>query len=669
MQDSEVRSALLSTGLINQYQLEYADEWVKRSQGSFLNAVLELRLINEVSLLKYLATLEKTKYVSSEKLSKLKFSQRVLSYISSERAQRLGAIPIFIEPESGAVVFVMSYPFDEEKVEEVKNLIQGIGVNIYVALPSVINALIKKGFFNDASAFDNIQESIYEDIDYLVRMLFRESDETSSNEKEEFKDETDLSESQEIEISPLIAELPDIILKEDTKDIVVDSKSSDRVTGLWALADEKLLELINTFANILDTIKGGQKGHSSLVARKSVSLAERLGATREELFYIELAAYLHETGKRSDMHITLLSMHSDERYVESARSSYNLPQTLFSKVNLPSETINILSHIYEFYDGSGIPDGLSQEKIPRGSRVISLVDSFEDLIHNPDNYAGKTFDINTAVNILRMNADILFDPKYVDMFAQILTNEEVKKRLLAASPWVMVADPDTENASMLDFKLTQQGFNVVVVRDTEKAKEVLKNTNFDLIITEVDITPNDGFDFIYSIRKDSRYSNIPVIILSKVSDPASVERGLNLGVVDYITKPYSQDVFVLKAKKTIENFNQQRSYEEKRQRGVSGSLSEISIPDILQILSNARRTGLLSISSSRGTGEIYLDSGRVVDAIYGGLRGEEAFYHIVGWEDGTFSLDPDVLMLGSTINRSTDGLIMEGLRRLDESKK
>ncbi len=90
---------------------------------------------------------------------------------------------------------------------------------------------------------------------------------------------------------------------------------------------------------------------------------------------------------------------------------------------------------------------------------------------------------------------------------------------------------------------------------------------------------------------------------------------------------------------------------------------------MLQILSNARRTGLLSISSSRGTGEIYLDSGRVVDAIYGGLRGEEAFYQIVGWEDGTFSLDPDVLMLGATINRSTDGLIMEGLRRLDESKK
>jgi len=68
-------------------------------------------------------------------------------------------------------------------------------------------------------------------------------------------------------------------------------------------------------------------------------------------------------------------------------------------------------------------------------------------------------------------------------------------------------------------------------------------------------------------------------------------------------------------------------------------------------------------------GEIYLDSGRVVDAIYSGLRGEEAFYQIIGWEDGTFNLDPDVLMLGSTINRSTDGLIMEGLRRLDESKR
>ncbi len=668
MQDSEIRDALLQLGLINQYQLEYADEWVKRSQTSFINAVLELRLINEVSLLKHLATLEKTKYVSTEKLSKLKFSQRVLSYISSERAKRLNAMPIYIEPESGAVVFVMSYPFESQRIEEIKNIMQGISVNIYVALPSAIEALIKKGFFNDASAFDNIQESVYEDIDRIVRTMFAEKEDNKRADQVQSKVLPDISLDSETELSPLIAELPDIMLKEDTKDIVVD-KSSGKVTGIWALSDEKLLELINTFANILDTMKGGQKGHSSAVAKKAVSLAERLGAPREEIFCIELAAYLHETGKRSDMHITLLSMHSDDKYMEAARSSYNLPVSLFSKINLPQETVNILTHLYEFYDGSGIPEGLTQDKIPRGSRIISIIDSFEDLIHNPDNYAGKTFDVNTAINILRMNADILFDPKYVSIFAQILTNEEMKKKILAASPWVLVADPDPENSSMLDFKLTQQGFNVVVVKDTEKAKEALKNTTFDLIISEVDITPNDGFDFIYSIRKDSRFSNIPIIILSKVSDPASVERGLNLGVIDYITKPYSVDVFVLKAKKTIENYNQQRSYEEKKQRGVSGSLSEISIPDILQILSNARRTGLLSITSNKGTGEIYLDSGRVVDAIFGGLRGEEAFYQIVGWEDGTFSLDPDVLMLGSTINRSTDGLIMEGLRRLDESKK
>jgi response regulator RpfG family c-di-GMP phosphodiesterase len=664
MQDKEIREALLSMGLINQYQLEYADEWVRRSQTSFLNAVLELRLINEVSLLKYLATVEKTKYVSSEKLSRLKFSQRVLSYISSERAQRLNAMPIYIEPESGSVVFVMSYPFDSQRVEEIRNIMQGMPINIYVALPAAINALIKKGFFNDASAFDNIQESIYEDIDRQVRMLFKEEGETPSVKREEEKG----SREAESELSPLIAELPDTMLKEDTKDIVMD-KSRDKVSGLWALADERLLELVNTFASILDTIKGGQKGHSSMVAKKSVSLAERIGLPREERFFIELASYLHEVGKRSDIHITLLSMHSDDKYVEAAKTSYNLPVNLFSKVNLPSEVGNILSHIYEFYDGSGIPDGLSGDKIPAGSRIIAIVDAFEDLIHNPDNYASKTFDISTALNILKMNSEVLFDPKYVNIFSQILTSEEMKKKILAASPWVLIADPDPENSSMLDFKLTQQGFNVVVVRDTEKAKEAVKNNNFDLIITEVDITPNDGFEFIYSIKRDSRCASIPVIILSKVSDPASVERGLNLGVIDYITKPYSVDVFVLKVKKTIENFNQQRSFEEKKQRGVSGSLSEISIPDILQILSNARRTGLLTITSSKGVGEIYLDSGRIVDAIYSGLRGEEAFYQIIGWEDGTFNLDPDVLMLGATINRSTDGLIMEGLRRLDESKR
>ena len=67
-----------------------------------------------------------------------------------------------------------------------------------------------------------------------------------------------------------------------------------------------------------------------------------------------------------------------------------------------------------------------------------------------------------------------------------------------------------------------------------------------------------------------------------------------------------------------------------------------------------------------GNGEIGFSEGQIVDARLGSVRGEEAFYQMLTLADGEFRIDPDYKLTERTIDVSPEGLVLEGMRRLDE---
>src|SRR6185312_11517499 len=115
------------------------------------------------------------------------------------------------------------------------------------------------------------------------------------------------------------------------------------------------------------------------------------------------------------------------------------------------------------------------------------------------------------------------------------------------------------------------------------------------------------------------------------------QRAFELGVVDYVTKPASADVLVAKLKALLE---QRATASPRSTRGVSGSLREMSLPDMVQVLFHGRKSGNLKIRAPGGAGEIHFSEGNIVDAHWGDLRGEPAFYAMVRLTDGDFGLDP-----------------------------
>ena len=108
-------------------------------------------------------------------------------------------------------------------------------------------------------------------------------------------------------------------------------------------------------------------------------------------------------------------------------------------------------------------------------------------------------------------------------------------------------------------------------------------------------------------------------------------------------------------------------------RAMSGNIEEIPLPDLLQLFSTSKRTGVLTLKGPQGSGEIYLRKGQIyfatIDDAYD-LSPLKAAYRILTWEKGAFELDSsESKTVLEEITESTEGLLMEGMRLLDEFRR
>lgn len=97
-----------------------------------------------------------------------------------------------------------------------------------------------------------------------------------------------------------------------------------------------------------------------------------------------------------------------------------------------------------------------------------------------------------------------------------------------------------------------------------------------------------------------------------------------------------------------------------------GSLKELPLPDIIQLVSVSGKTGKFTLARENERGYIYLKAGQMVDAQVGELIGEEAIYALAIWNQGEFQFAPGEEAARQTINKTNTNLLMEAARRLDE---
>jgi uncharacterized protein DUF4388 len=97
-----------------------------------------------------------------------------------------------------------------------------------------------------------------------------------------------------------------------------------------------------------------------------------------------------------------------------------------------------------------------------------------------------------------------------------------------------------------------------------------------------------------------------------------------------------------------------------------GSLAELHLPDIIQLISVSGKTGVFHLTDGSLRGQIYLHEGKIVHAHLDDASGEEAVYALAIWSQGDFKFEPGVATELRTIAKSNTNLLMEAARRLDE---
>ncbi|HPP76941.1 response regulator, partial [Methanospirillum sp.] len=109
---------------------------------------------------------------------------------------------------------------------------------------------------------------------------------------------------------------------------------------------------------------------------------------------------------------------------------------------------------------------------------------------------------------------------------------------------ILVVEDSKTQADIIRHYLTQEGYEVVWVDSPALAFEFLASSSFDIILTDIIMPGMDGYTFCHLLRKDPKYSAIPIIFVTQLSEPADILRGLCCGANNFIIKPVRREQLI-----------------------------------------------------------------------------------------------------------------------------
>ena len=236
---------------------------------------------------------------------------------------------------------------------------------------------------------------------------------------------------------------------------------------------------------------------------------------------------------------------------------------------------------------------------------------------------------------------------------------------------IVIVDPlGSSYAAEID-KIKAAGVRVLEYKDTQTAALSLQKQHVDLVASEIHTKPSDGFAFCRSLKTNETTKNIPFVFIStkELADDEFLET-LNSGGDGFFPCPWDLGKLMSKIGVTLP-YAETESIPplEKTKVGkksISGRLEQVSLPDVLQLLSSGSKTGMLMLSTTEQKAKVCLDKGRVINCLCDGIEGEDAFYKLLNWKDGEFSFRSDLPAMDPRISVPLDNLLLEGFRRIEE---
>ncbi len=214
-----------------------------------------------------------------------------------------------------------------------------------------------------------------------------------------------------------------------------------------------------------------------------------------------------------------------------------------------------------------------------------------------------------------------------------------------------------------------------VVAATDSADALLKAVDDppDLVVCDYRMPGMDGRQLVEKLKSRPATANFSAVLMASRSD---IDERLSPqdAADDYLAKPFFLKEATKRIKRTVDRIALEKMAKTAPSDGVvRGNLAQMNVIDLMQSLEMGRKSCQLKLNNEGDRCEVFFVEGQVKHATYaspsGDLLGDQAVFRVLRWTGGNFELNFEGKTDRETTQLNTQGLLMEGLRLLDESQR
>jgi len=211
-----------------------------------------------------------------------------------------------------------------------------------------------------------------------------------------------------------------------------------------------------------------------------------------------------------------------------------------------------------------------------------------------------------------------------------------------------------------------------VITATDAADALIKAVEDppDLVISDFRMPGMDGRQLVDKLRSRPKTAAASIILLATKADITEKLSAQEQAVDDFVEKPFFLREATQRIKRVIDKIALEKMAKNAASDGVlRGNLSQMNVIDLVQSLEMGRKSCALTLTNKDDKCEMYFREGQVTHAQYGPLTGDQAVFKVLRWTDGNFQVNFEGKTTSQTTTLNTQGLLMEGLRLLDEAQR
>ena len=655
--------------------------------GRFGATALELGLVDHEGLAKALAQQFGLRYVTGERIQRLSITEETLRLVPAELMRAHSLVPTFMDPDSRVLSLLTSDPTDLPSLRAAQEHAIAQRLRLFVGPEPAVMDLI-----NRVAPEEEAEEEVDDGEDSTEPIGKSATDQTTEI----------LTPKKAVVLEPDLTRLDALrTIEEIEKSGVEFVHDPEQVAALLKEGNiDRLLFREDIEPMIEPYLPGWRRIHPGLhvAALEGFSPGYRDGGVHAAgcSFLIDLLEFVLLASETKNM---------DAR--ARVRRTVRLARQVSLELELPQsdrDAILIASLLSE----------LDQLNLVRGIVADDTLDNTQgsrfELARALVNPLNPPYDIDGLFSVLEakralakdapdhLPADILFSvqaivekakpsdsnparilgsdtprhrPLVLKALEQVLRREVLRGRLVTAgtageltTPTIVIAEREAALVTALEVRLGQAGYETVVVADGEAALREAHALLPAAVIANMRLPRRDGLGLVMELKNSPDTEHIPIVLITNRVSATDVNRGLEIGAEEVLEKPINVQVLLTRLRKAIA-----RSGNHVKPASLTGRLAELSIAELLQTLHLAGKTAVVEVDAGLVKGSVGLLEGNVLTANLGESAGEDAFYDLIALPHGNFEVSVGKRPQEPNLTESTEFLLLEALRRLDERRR